>query len=282
MNRVFQRVKQVDSVLSADVRRPVRLRSRYRLLGVRSRRQGETGRDRPELRLAVVLRQALLKHRRPFAGIAWYGLLLPVSERRPEEVLTVSCRHDELPSDQIGPARVGRIDRSKLGSIDFGVVGPKRAKNQGVKWAPNTGPLDRGVFVKALPHFNRGYGDGSRPMGHRPQESVTEAPSGHSPSLSEDTLGSFFNGPRPPDPRPKTKAAGSSSAWVGWRGSPSAVGICVFENGSSGNARSSIRRRKSIRASGGSGPGEDVGGQVGHAQLGLPDGGLVGLSRALV
>jgi hypothetical protein len=24
-----------------------------------------------------------------------------------------------------------------------------------VKWTPNTGPLDRGVFVKALPHFNR-------------------------------------------------------------------------------------------------------------------------------
>jgi hypothetical protein len=114
MNRVFQRVKQVDSVLSADVRRPVRLRSRYRLLGVGSRRQGETGRDRPELRLAVLMRQALLKHRRPFAGIAWHGLLLPVSERRPEEVLTVSCRHDELPSDQIGPARVGRIDRSQM------------------------------------------------------------------------------------------------------------------------------------------------------------------------
>jgi hypothetical protein len=25
-----------------------------------------------------------------------------------------------------------------------------------MKWTPNTGPLDRGVFVNALPHFNRG------------------------------------------------------------------------------------------------------------------------------
>jgi hypothetical protein len=24
-----------------------------------------------------------------------------------------------------------------------------------LKWTPNTGPLDRGIFVKALPHFNR-------------------------------------------------------------------------------------------------------------------------------
>jgi hypothetical protein len=31
--------------------------------------------------------------------------------RRPEEVLTVSFRPDEMPSDQIGPARVGHIDR---------------------------------------------------------------------------------------------------------------------------------------------------------------------------
>jgi acyl-CoA hydrolase len=30
---------------------------------------------------------------------------------------------------------------------------------------PNTGPLDRGVFVNALPHFNRGYGNHSRPNG---------------------------------------------------------------------------------------------------------------------
>src|SRR5205085_11400842 len=31
-----------------------------------------------------------------------------------------------------------------------------------VKWTPNTGPLDRGVFVNALPHFYRGYGHDSR------------------------------------------------------------------------------------------------------------------------
>ena len=54
-------------------------------------------------------------------------------------------------------------------------------------------------------------------MGHRPQESVSEAPSAHSPSLSEVTLRTLFNGPRPPDPRPKTKAAVLSSARVGWR-----------------------------------------------------------------
>jgi len=30
---------------------------------------------------------------------------------RPKKVLTVSCRPDGLPSDQIGPARVGYIDR---------------------------------------------------------------------------------------------------------------------------------------------------------------------------
>ena len=32
-----------------------------------------------------------------------------------------------------------------------------------MKWTPNTGPLDRGVFVKPLPHFNRGWGRDSRP-----------------------------------------------------------------------------------------------------------------------
>jgi hypothetical protein len=34
-----------------------------------------------------------------------------------------------------------------------------------LKWTPNTGPLDRGVSVKALPHFNRGSGRDSRPNG---------------------------------------------------------------------------------------------------------------------
>ena len=75
-------------------------------------------------------------------------------------------------------------------------------------------------------------------MGHRPQESVTEAPSAHSPSLSEDALGTFFNGPRPPDPRPKTKAAGLSSARVGWRAARHQRSASVsFENGSSGNGQ---------------------------------------------
>src|SRR5262249_35039421 len=86
-----------------------------------------------------------------------------------------------------------------------------------VKWTRNAGPLDRGVFVNALPHFNRGHGNDSRPKGRRPQESVAEVLSAHSPSRLEDALETFFNGPRPPGLRPKTKAAGLSSAGMGWR-----------------------------------------------------------------
>jgi hypothetical protein len=37
-----------------------------------------------------------------------------------------------------------------------------------VWWTPKTGPLDRGVFVKPLPHFNGGLGDDSRPNGPSP------------------------------------------------------------------------------------------------------------------
>jgi hypothetical protein len=33
---------------------------------------------------------------------------------------------------------------------------PRRRPYLGLKWTPKTGPLDRGVFVKALPYFNRG------------------------------------------------------------------------------------------------------------------------------
>ena len=45
-----------------------------------------------------------------------------------------------------------------------------------VKWTPFPGPLDRGVFVKALPHFNRGWARIPAQVGHRPQESLTEVP----------------------------------------------------------------------------------------------------------
>ena len=99
--------------------------------------------------------------------------------------------------------------RSRLGTTEqrsAGEVDP-------AYWTTRPG----GVFVKALPHFNRGYGNDSSSKGQRPQESVTEAPSAHSPSLSEVTLRTLFNGPRPPDPRPKTKAAVLSSARMGWR-----------------------------------------------------------------
>jgi hypothetical protein len=34
-----------------------------------------------------------------------------------------------------------------------------------LEWTPNTVALDRGVFVNTLPHFNRGYGNDTRPDG---------------------------------------------------------------------------------------------------------------------
>src|SRR5262245_17482672 len=67
----------------------------------------------------------------------------------------------------------------------------------GVKWTPNTGPLGRGVFVKALPHFNRGSGNDSRPSGPSSRESLTEATSACLPPPSEDGLGTSSMDPTP-------------------------------------------------------------------------------------
>src|SRR5262249_40991995 len=51
-------------------------------------------------------------------------------------------------------------------------------------------------------------------------ESVTEATSAHSPSLSKDAIGTSSNGPCPPRRRSKTKLAGLSSARAGRRTCP--------------------------------------------------------------
>jgi hypothetical protein len=76
-----------------------------------------------------------------------------------------------------------------------------------MKWTPNTGPLDRGVFVNALPISTEGGATIPDQFGHRFQETFAETTRGDSPSLAEDALGTFVNGPRQlcPRPRPKLK-----------------------------------------------------------------------------
>src|SRR5262249_13088819 len=53
---------------------------------------------------------------------------------------------------------------SKLRPVD-GILHQSSTVLRRLKWTPKTGPLDRGVFVNALPHFNRGYGNDTRPNG---------------------------------------------------------------------------------------------------------------------
>ena len=89
------------------------------------------------------------------------------------------------------------------------------------------------------------------------------------------------------DPRKHHRSAANrrapSSARVNRRAAGHQRSASVsFENGSDGAARCIIRSRKSVRASEGSGPGEDVGGQVGQAELPLPLGGSIGSSPRLV
>jgi hypothetical protein len=55
-------------------------------------------------------------------GLGLEPLEFPVGRRI---ALELGASHSESMADIL--ARVGRIDRSNLGSIDFGVVGPKRA-----------------------------------------------------------------------------------------------------------------------------------------------------------
>jgi broad specificity phosphatase PhoE len=61
----------------------------------------------------------------------------------------------------VPPGGVRVYEDPRLREVEHGYtdVTPQEA----LKWTPNPGPLDRGVFVNALPHFNRGYGKDSRP-----------------------------------------------------------------------------------------------------------------------
>ncbi len=153
-----------------------------------------------------------------------------------------------------------------------------------LKWTPFPGPLDRGGYLlRSFPISTGGIATIPDQMGHRLPESFTEAMSARSPSLSEAALGTFLNGPRPPCPKPKMKAADLSSARWGRRTERHQRSVSVFfENGSDGNARSIMSAWKSIRASARSRLGEDRHGQIGHSRLGLPLGRPIGLAPLLV
>src|SRR5262245_41918638 len=106
-----------------------------------------------------------------------------------------------------------------------------------------------GYLLRPFPISTGGRATIPVQMGHLLQESVTEATSARSPSLSDDALGRFFNEPHPPCPRPRMRSDGSSSARVDrTAGHHQRTASLSFENGSAGKAKSMRRAWKSGRA----------------------------------
>src|SRR5262245_60134566 len=57
-----------------------------------------------------------------------------------------------------GPVSVRRSDDTEADRFEVASLDPTPTRRPGLplRWTPFPGPLDRGVFVKIIPHFNQG------------------------------------------------------------------------------------------------------------------------------